>query len=161
MSSTDNDSSQYLTFILNDEEYGVNILKVQELRGWSPVTRMPNLSSHILGVLNLRGEVIPIMDLRRRFGMDAIKCTPMTVIIIVRGELTGSDETIPVGLVVDAVSETHTIRHEEIQPPPKIMGDSIQTEHVTGLFPFEEKMLILLDINELIQKDVLSGMLES
>lgn len=155
MKSKEIDASQYLTFLLGDEEYGINILSVQELRGWTPVSRLPDMPPHILGVLNLRGEIIPVVDLRRRFGMKPAECGPTTVVVVVRAKRQESDESIPVGLIVDAVSETHTITTEQIQPPPKI-GVGVDSEHITGLFAFEEKMIILLDINELVMSDELS-----
>ena len=99
---------QYLTFMLNKEEYGVDILRVQEIKGWDGVTPMPNMPDYILGVINLRGTVVPIVDLRKLFEQESIPFDKTTVVIVVRVS-DGKDGERTMGIVVDAVSEVHNI----------------------------------------------------
>ncbi|MDQ6992360.1 MAG: chemotaxis protein CheW [Mariprofundus sp.] len=145
--------SQYLTFMLAGEEYGVDILTVQELRGWETATPIPNTPSFVCGVINLRGVVVPIVDLRDRFGLEFREPQPTTVVIIVKVEAVGKERV--VGIVVDAVSEVYDITPANTQPPPDMEG-AISVDFVTGLATIDEKMVILLDINKLINEGVLS-----
>ena len=140
-------SSQYLTFMLSGEEYGLEILKVQEIKGWDSVTPIPNTPEHMLGVLNLRGAIVPIIDLRKRFALDDIEFGPTTVVIVVK--MQDEDQSRTVGLVVDAVAEVYRLENERIQPPPE-MGTRIQTDFVRGLATVDKKMVILLDVDQLI-----------
>ena len=140
-------AEQNLTFIVDSEEYGVDILRVQGIQGWDSVTPIPNTPHYVLGVINLRGSVVPIFDLRRRFGIPNIPFGPTTVVIIVRVDC-GDDEKI-VGMVVDAVSEVYMIDKKAIQPPPDF-GSGIDTKFVRGLATVDEKMVILLDIDNLL-----------
>jgi purine-binding chemotaxis protein CheW len=144
-------SEQYLTFMLAGEEYGVDILRVQEIKGWDKVTRIPHTPDYVLGVINLRGAVVPIIDLRRRFNLEAIAFGPTTVVIVVR-VVRGRDERV-VGVVVDAVSEVYNVDAADTKPPPDVCG-SIDTVFVKALATIEEKMLILLDIDRLIGTSV-------
>jgi len=146
--------NQYLTFLLAGEEYGVDILKVQELRGWEPATPIPNTPSFVCGVINLRGVVVPIVDLRERFGLETVQYCPTTVVIIVKVS-NGEKERI-LGIVVDAVSDVYDIDKSKLQPSPDMEG-AISTDFVAGLATIDEKMIILLDINKLIHEGVLSG----
>jgi purine-binding chemotaxis protein CheW len=138
---------QYLTFRLAAEEYGVDILRVQEIKGWDKVTRIPKTEKYVLGVINLRGTVVPIIDLRSRFGLDSTQFGPTTVIIVVRVSSKGGTRT--VGLVVDAVSEVYSVEPEAVRPAPDVCG-SIDTIFVKGLATKSDHMLILLDIDRLI-----------
>ena len=144
-------SEQYLTFMLAGEEYGVDILRVQEIKGWDKVTRIPHTADYVLGVINLRGAVVPILDLRRRFGLEMIDFGPTTVVIVVRVG-TGRDER-TVGMVVDAVSEVYNVDTVDTKPPPDVCG-SVETIFVKALATVEEKMLILLDIDRLIGNSI-------
>ena len=146
--------NQYLTFILSGEEYGVDILTVQELRGWENTTPIPNTPSFVLGVINLRGVVVPIVDLRDRFGLESMEYGPTTVVIIVKVNAGGKDRVL--GIVVDAVSEVYDINKADLQPPPDMEG-SISIDFVTGLATMDEKMVILLDIAKLVNEGILSG----
>ncbi len=140
---------QYLTFILAGEEYGVDILRVQEIKGWDTVTPIPNTPSYIKGVINLRGTIVPIVDLRTRFGMVSIEYGPTTVVIVLRTTtVTGS--TI-LGIVVDGVSEVYNIRQEEIKEPPQ-MGKEADIRFVYGLATIEEKMIILMDVDQVLNE---------
>jgi purine-binding chemotaxis protein CheW len=145
-------SEQYLTFMLAGEEYGVDILRVQEIKGWDKVTRIPRTPDYVLGVINLRGAVVPIVDLRRRFGLETIAFGPTTVIIVMRVEGERNERT--VGVVVDAVSEVYNVDPAETKPPPDVCG-SVDTVFVKALATIEEKMLILLDIDRLIGNSII------
>jgi len=138
---------QYLTFMLAGEEYGVEILKVQEIKGWGPVTPIPNTPEYVLGVLNLRGAVVPIIDLRQRFELDSVEYGPTTVVIVVK--MLHEEQARTVGLVVDAVADVYRLESAEIQPAPE-MGGAVDTEFVRGLATVEDKMVILLEVDELI-----------
>ncbi len=140
-------SEQYLTFMLAGEEYGVDILRVQEIKGWDKVTRIPNTPDYLLGVINLRGTIVPIINLRRRFNLETIAFGPTTVVVVVRIKRERGEHV--AGMVVDAVSEVYNIAASSTMPPPDVCG-SIDTVFVRALATIEEKMLILLDIDRLI-----------
>lgn len=145
-------AEQYLTFQLAGEEYGVDILRVQEIKGWDKITRIPHSPHYVLGVINLRGAVVPIVDLRKRFNLESIPFGPTTVVIVVkvhgeRGECT-------VGMVVDAVCEVYNVNMENLRPPPDV-GSTVDTAFVKGLSTVDSKMLILLDIDQLINVSIL------
>lgn len=146
------DTNQFLTFMLNGEEYGVEILRVQGIQGWDTVTPIPNAPNYVLGVMNLRGAIVPIIDLRKRFKMESIDFGPTTVIIVVRVENHDKERTI--GMVVDAVSEVYRLDENVVQPLPEF-GGAVSTDFIKGLSTVDEKMLILLDIDKLLSiKDV-------
>lgn len=151
---TDPDADQYLTFILADEEYGVDILRVQEIKGWDSVTPIPNTPSYIKGVINLRGTIVPIVDLRQRFSMDEIEYGPMTVVIVLKIECNDRDRIM--GIVVDAVSDVYDVNSEEMKPAPDF-GSVVNIEFVKGLATVAEKMIIILDIDHLLSGDELSA----
>ncbi|MBD2858127.1 purine-binding chemotaxis protein CheW [Spongiibacter sp. KMU-158] len=141
------DTNQFLTFMLNGEEYGVEILRVQGIQGWDTVTPIPKAPEYVLGVMNLRGAIVPIIDLRKRFHMESIPFGPTTVIIVVKVE--NSDKSRTIGMVVDAVSEVYRLDENLVQPLPEF-GGNISTDFIKGLSTVDEKMLILLDIDRLI-----------
>jgi purine-binding chemotaxis protein CheW len=144
-------SDQYLTFMLAGEEYGVDILRVQEIKGWDKVTRIPHTPEFVLGVINLRGSVVPILDLRRRFGLPSIDFGPTTVVIVVR--VAGDKKERTVGMVVDAVSEVYNVAHADTKPPPGVCG-TVDMIFVKALATLQDKMLILLDIDRLIGNSI-------
>lgn len=141
---------EYLTFILQGEEYGVDILCVQEIRVWSSVTELPNKPSYIKGVINLRGVIIPIIDLRLRFGQPALDYNEQTVTIILRQQSKSS--SMVVGIVVDAVSEVYKFTSQSIRKAPAF-GSSIDGCFLKGLVSVEEKLIILLDSDSLLSED--------
>ncbi|MFT5755581.1 MAG: purine-binding chemotaxis protein CheW [Alteromonadaceae bacterium] len=143
---------EYLTFILNGEEYGVDILCVQELRVWSSVTELPNKPDYIKGVINLRGVIIPIIDLRQRFGQDPLDYNEQTVTIILRNQ--DPERPMVVGIVVDAVSEVYKLDHKSIRQPPAF-GNHIDRCFLEGLASIEDKLIILLDSKSLLNQDEL------
>jgi purine-binding chemotaxis protein CheW len=151
-------SEQFLTFMLAGEEYGVDILRVQEIKGWDKVTRIPHTPDYVLGVINLRGAIVPILDLRRRFGLDTTEFGPTTVVIVVR--VSGARDERTVGMVVDAVSEVYNVDVGDTKPPPDVCG-SVDTIFVKALATVEDKMLILLDIDRLIGNSISDDSLQS
>lgn len=143
-------AGQYLTFIVNGQEYGVEILRVQGIHGWDRATHIPNAPDYVLGVINLRGEIVPVVDLRRRLGLPSIAFGPTTVVVIVKVSNGQGDRT--VGMVVDAISDVYQLERGAVQPPPE-MGIAIDEEFVDGLAALSDKMIILLDIDRLIAMD--------
>jgi purine-binding chemotaxis protein CheW len=143
---------QYLTFMLAGEEYGVDILRVQEIKGWDKATRIPHTAKYILGVINLRGAVVPIIDLRCRFGLGSSDFGPTTVVIVVRAATKRGERR--VGLVVDAVSEVYNVDMAATKPPPDVCANA-DTLFVKALATVGEKMLILLDIDRLIGNSIM------
>jgi purine-binding chemotaxis protein CheW len=143
-------SRQVLTFVLGAETYGVDILRVQELRGWSPVTRIPKSPEHVLGVLNLRGSIVPIVDMRLRFALERAEFTPLTVIIVMSVETDAGRREY--GLVVDSVSEVVDIAAGDLKPAPDL-GAKLSGEVLQGLATVQDKMVILLNVDRLLAHD--------
>jgi purine-binding chemotaxis protein CheW len=144
-------SKQVLTFTLGDETYGVDILRVQEIRGWAPVTRIPQAQAHVLGVLNLRGSIVPIVDLRMRFELPRAEYTPLTVIIVLSVESPQGRRDF--GLVVDGVSDVVDVALGDVKQAPDL-GQQANTEFIAGLAAVSGRMLMLLDIDRLIGGEV-------
>lgn len=137
---------QVLTFMLGNEEYGVDILRVQEIRGWDQATPIPNTPDFIRGVINLRGTIVPIVDLRLRLGMPARAYGPTTVVIVLKVVSPTRNRTM--GIVVDAVSDVHVIEPNQMRSAPSL--SSIDAEFVHGLATVGDKMLIVVDVDELL-----------
>ncbi len=147
-------TKQMLTFVLGDETYGVDILRVQEIRGWQPVTRIPQSPRHVLGVLNLRGSIVPIVDLRMRLDFDSAEYTAVTVIIVLSIQSVNGRRD--VGVVVDAVSDVVNVQASEVKPAPDL-GSQVNTEYIQGLATIAERMVMLLDIDRLISVDIMDA----
>ena len=145
-------TDQYLTFMLAEEEYGVDILRVQEIRGWDGATAIPNAPDYVLGFVNLRGVVVPIFDLRKRFHMKNAEFNSETVIVVVKVNHAMGDRTI--GMVVDGVSDVYNIISDNINSAPEV-GGSVSMEFIKGLATINDKMIILLNIDEIINVGVL------
>ncbi len=139
--------SQYLTFSLAGEEYGVDILGVQEVKVWTEVTVLPNTPVYVKGVLNLRGTVVPIIDLRLCFSMEQVDYDATTVIVVLKLDIEGRERTI--GLVVDSVSDVLDINNSQIRTTDEFDMTS-QTDAITGVATLESKMVILLDAAKLL-----------
>ena len=133
------DVRQYLTFRLAQEEYGVSILRVQEIKGYSAVTPIPNTPPHVRGVMNLRGAVMPVLDLRLRFGLPQAETTKFTVIVVV------NVANKIVGLVVDAVNDVLDCEAQSIEPCPSL-GAGVDTSFLTGMAKQGERLVALLDL---------------
>jgi len=141
---------KYLTFTLADEEYGIGILKIKEIIGMMPITSVPQTPDFVKGVINLRGKVIPVVDLRRRFGMDAIDYTERTCIIVV--EMQGQTGTVMIGIVVDSVSEVLNIKKEDVEETPAF-GTRVNTDYIFGMAKIEGGVKILLDIDKVLSAE--------
>ena len=148
--ASNTDINQYLTFIMNNEEYGVDILCVQEIRGWESATPLPNAPRHIKGVINLRGTIVPIIDLRQCFGLPAIDYTPITVVIVLKVNYQETSRII--GIVVDGVSDVYALADSDMRQAPDL-GHSVDTHFIKGLVSIEKKMVILLNIDQLLDLD--------
>ena len=145
-----NQEGKYLTFTLAEEEYGIGILKIKEIIGMMSITSVPRTPDFVKGVINLRGQVIPVLDLRRRFGMDEIDYTERTCIIVV--EIEGETGTVMIGIVVDSVSEVLNIKGEDIEPAPTF-GARLNTDYILGMAKMEGGVKILLDIDEVLSSE--------
>lgn len=136
-------AGEFLTFTLGGEEYGVDILKVQEIRGYDTVTRIPGAPDFIKGVINLRGTIVPVIDMRLKFALGKAEYNEWTVMIILNiGKRV-------VGMVVDGVSDVMQLSADQIRPAPEF-GGAIDTRFITGLGTLDERMLILVDIERLM-----------
>ncbi|WP_010086949.1 chemotaxis protein CheW [Candidatus Endoriftia persephone] len=143
-------SGQYLSFTLGGEHYGVDILRVQEIKGWEEVRALPDTPEYVKGVLDLRGAIVPIIDLRARFKLEKIEYTPTTVIIVLSIEQ-GEGSNI-VGVVVDGVSDVLDISDSLTRSAPDL-GAHINTRFITGMVSEGERMVVLLDVDKLFSPD--------
>ncbi len=143
---------KYLTFSLADEEYGVEITKIKEILGMMPITTVPQTPDFVKGVINLRGKVITVVDLRLRFGMDAVDYTERTCIIVV--ELAGQAGNILMGVVVDTVSEVLSVKAEDIEDTPAF-GTKLDTDYIRGMAKIEAGVKIMLDIDKVLSQEEL------
>jgi len=143
-----NHNRQYLTFMVGNEEYAMDILKVQEIKAFTPPTAVPNTPSYIKGVMNLRGTVIPILDLRLKFKQVDPQYTKFTVIVVanLRNKV--------IGLVVDAVSDVLEIRDQDVEPPPDLVSDA-QTAFITGMTAISDRLVMLMDVDQVINPEAL------
>ncbi|MHB0774121.1 chemotaxis protein CheW [Halomonas sp. WWR20] len=146
MAASDAASSEFLVFSLGEEEYAIDILKVQEIRGYENVTRIANAPAFIKGVTNLRGVIVPIVDLRIKFHLDNVEYGGQTVVIVVNvGERV-------VGIVVDGVSDVMSLTPEQIKPAPEF-GVALSSDYLSGLGSLEDRMLVLVDIDKLLTSE--------
>jgi purine-binding chemotaxis protein CheW len=146
---------KYLTFTLAEEEYGIGILKIKEIIGMMPITSVPQTPDFVKGVINLRGKVIPVMDLRLRFGMPEIDYTERTCIIVV--EIDGQAGTVLIGIVVDSVSEVLNIKGDDIEDTPSF-GSKLDTVYILGMAKMEGAVKILLDINRVLGNEEIESL---
>ncbi len=153
-SELDENTQQFLTFILAGEEYGVDILRVQEIKGWDAVTQVPNTPEYVRGVINLRGTIVPIIDLRIRFDMEQLAYGPTTVVIVLK-VMSGEDDSRIMGIVVDGVSDVYNVKNEDIHPAPDF-GEGVDSSFVKGLTTVAEKMVIILDIDFMLNSNELA-----
>jgi purine-binding chemotaxis protein CheW len=151
----DGNTDQVLSFLLGQEEYGVDILRVQEIKGWEKITPIPNTPKYVMGVINLRGAVVPIIDLRVRFGLENITYDETTVVIIVRSENSEGVQKI-IGLVVDGVSDVYTLNQKALQPAPDMNG-AVHSEYVQGLATIKDQLVIILQVDPLINDGILAS----
>jgi purine-binding chemotaxis protein CheW len=145
------DPEQYVSFTLGSELYAVDVRRVQEIKGFDSVTRVPYAPAFVLGVVNLRGSIVPIIDLRMRFGLEHAPYQSTTVIVVVRIGAARRERI--AGLVVDAVNEVHHIAPDLIRPAPQLAG-LVEQSHVRGIADVEGRLLILLDIETLVSSSI-------
>ena len=141
------EGNQYFTFVVADHEYGVDILRIQEIRGWNGVRQIPQLPSYIKGVIDLRGDVVPIIDLRERFGMLSVPYNGLTVVVVMRVMTHKGDQVM--GIVVDAVSDVYDIAPDDLKEAPE-MNSGVDVNYIQHIATVNEKMVVLLDIDELL-----------
>ncbi len=149
---------KYLTFALAGEEYGIGILKVKEIIGLMQITTVPRTPGYVKGVINLRGKVIPVVDFRLKFGIDAMAYNERTCIIVV--EIKSAERTIPMGIVVDSVSEVLNIKSAEIEDTPNF-GSRLDTDFILGMAKTNGSVKILLDIDRVFQKEELTALTQA
>jgi purine-binding chemotaxis protein CheW len=136
-------SSQFLTFLLDEQEYGLELFKIQEIRGYAPVTPIPNVPPHVRGVMNLRGTVLPVVDLRMKFRLPPMEYNKFTVIVIA---MVGEKM---VGLLVDAVSDVLQVAQESIRDAPNF-GSAVDTRFIDGVFQTRERLAVALNLEKLL-----------
>lgn len=141
------DVAQYLTFVMDEEEYGIDILKVQEIRGWQPTTPIPNSPGYVKGVINLRGTIVPLLDLREKFNLPKVDYSAVTVVIVLAIEQDGVDKII--GIVVDAVSDVYSVERSAIKYSPSL-DENLNRQYIVGLADVNAKTLIILNLNQLL-----------
>lgn len=140
--------AQFLSFTLGKEEYGVDILRVQEIRSWEPVSRIPNVPSYEKGVVNLRGAIVPIIDLRERFQLGLSHYGPTTVVVVLQVRI--GEKVRVMGVVVDAVSDVIDVDKTTVQSAPNF-GVKVSTEFISGLVSVSGRMVMLLDVDKLLK----------
>jgi purine-binding chemotaxis protein CheW len=138
----DEDKKQYLTFAVNNEEYGIDIMLVREIKAWVRPTRLPNVPEYLLGVVNLRGVIIPIFDLKARFAIGLTNAIDTSVVIFL------ALEGLTIGILVDAVSDIINVYREDVRPAPNMDGE-VRNEFLSGLVGIDSRMVVLLDVQKL------------
>ncbi len=144
---------QYLTFGLAGEAYGIDVLQIQEIRAWESTRLIPEAPEQIKGVLDLRGQLVPIIDLRLRFGLESVDYTPTTVTIVISVRMADKNEV--VGIVVDGVSDVLSIDGEDVRPPPNL-GSQIDTRYMLGMVKSDDSMVMLLDTDKLFDDETIT-----
>lgn len=142
--------AQFLSFSLGQEEYAVDVLRVQEIRSWEPVSRVPNVPAHEIGVINLRGAIVPIIDLRERFQLGVTQYTSLTVVVVL--QVHRAEKIRVMGVVVDTVSDVIDVDKSLIQSAPDF-GAKVSTEFINGLVSVNQRMVMLLDVDKLLKLD--------
>jgi len=140
--TTDNDISQYITFIANGQEFATNIMAIREIRGWTDTTPLPHVPHYVRGVINLRGNVLPVLDLKAKLNLGITDATPKHVIIVV------TDGHRTAGVLVEAVSDIITLSAADIQPPPDVMQNT-QNQYIEGIAVLDGRMVTLLATSHL------------
>lgn len=148
---------QYLTFLLGDDIYGVDILRVQEVRGWTKVREIPNTPDYVKGVLDLRGTIVPIVDLRARLALEQVEYSTITVVIVLSVEV--KEENYVIGIVVDTVSDVLDVVQTDIKKAPNF-GTRVETKFISGMVMTESEMIVLMDIDKMLNPDELSALKE-
>lgn len=150
-------SNKFLSFCLGKEEYGVEILRVREIIGIIDITPLPQTPQYVKGVINLRGKIIPVIELRAKFGMPSVEYNTETCIIVVEVSDEQGDEQFQIGVIVDTVREVMDIPREKIEPAPRF-GCALNTEYILGMGKTKEKVIILLDIDRVLTAEEMGGL---
>ena len=153
--SDSNETTQYLTFRLGDELFGVDVSKAREVLDFSEVTHVPQMPDYMLGVINLRGSVVPVINLRRKFGMADLAQTIDTCIIVIEVHIDG--DILIIGTIADAVQEVLDLKESQIEPPPRL-GTKLNTEFIKGMGNIDDQFLIILDIDRVFTVEELAVM---
>jgi purine-binding chemotaxis protein CheW len=148
---TPSNVQQYVSFKLGPEHYGADINLIHELKGWDTITRIPYTPKYLLGVLNLRGAIVPVIDLRIRFGLDRVPYDPSTVVVVVRVPSERGERT--AGVVVDAVSEVLHVPAADVKPAPALTG-AVEQSFINGIAQVGERLVMLLDIGMLVNASI-------
>ncbi|MBT3197387.1 MAG: chemotaxis protein CheW [Gammaproteobacteria bacterium] len=148
-------AGQYLSFTLGDEDYGIDILKVKEIRGWEAVRPLPDTPVYVKGVLDLRGSILPIIDMRMRFNLENAEYIATTVTIVLSIQLRG--RPYQMGIVVDGVSDVLDIQERDISAAPSL-GKKIDTRYIMGMVSLDERVVLLLDVDNLLDPDELESL---
>ncbi|MHC4974975.1 MAG: chemotaxis protein CheW [Planctomycetota bacterium] len=151
---SDDNSNKFLSFCLGEEEYGLEILRVREIIGIIDITPLPQTPPYVKGVINLRGKIIPVIELRTKFGMESVPYTEETCVIVVEVLDEESSEEYQVGVIVDTVSEVLDITPDQIEPSPRF-GGSLSTDYIMGMGKVKDKVFILLDTGRVLKHDEL------
>ena len=146
-------SRQYVTFSLADELFGVEVSRAREILSLTPLTKVPQTPAYLLGVINLRGQVVPVVDMRLKLGLPAAEETEDTCIIVIEVQVDG--EAIVVGALADAVREVLEVRDDQIEPPPRL-GTKLNTEFINGMGKVDEQFMILLNIDRVFSSEELT-----
>jgi purine-binding chemotaxis protein CheW len=149
--------SKFLTFRLGGEDYGIEILRVREIIGMLDITPLPHAPAHIKGVVNLRGRIIPVVDLRTQFGMPGVEQTPQTCIVFVEVSTPDGGERFPIGTIVDSVNEVLSIPADAIEAAPQF-GCSVRTDFILGMGKIKDRVFILLDIDHAMAANELAAL---
>jgi purine-binding chemotaxis protein CheW len=156
--SSINGTRQYLTFQLGEEIFAIDVANVREILEYTTVTRMPRAPEYMRGVINLRGSVVPVVDMREKFGMDRTEKTIDTCIVVV--EVVSGDGNIVMGALVDSVQEVFELEADQIEPAPKI-GTHLRTEFIAGMGKRDERFIIILDTSKVFSSDELAELTEA
>lgn len=156
--ATEQTVEKCLTFRLGDEVYGIGILKVQEIIGMLDVTSIPRSPDHLRGVINLRGRIIPVVDLRRRFGLEAAEDTDITCVIVV--QVSAATGPVTIGVIVDEVREVVGISADQIEDVPDL-GAGVDASFISGVGKLDQQVVLLLDIDNVLKSDAVNGSPES
>lgn len=153
--SAHGDTNQYLTFIIEGKEYGVDILRVQEIKSLNKVTKIPNTPDYIQGVLNLRGKILPVIDMRKCFQLESIDYDKFTVIVVLKVVIEKGERMM--GFIVDAISDVHNVTQAQLQPPPDFGTVAVSPKFIRGMATVNDNMIILLDIDRLVGVDIIAA----
>ena len=146
---------QFLTFMLDGDIYGIDVLQIQEIRAYEKTRLIPEVPDHIKGVLDLRGQIVPVIDLRLRFNLAHAEYTPTTVTIVISVRMYEGSEV--VGVVVDGVDDVLSINVDEVRPPPKLGGDQTKTRFMLGMVKSDGAMVMLLDTDKLFDEETIAS----